>query len=83
MENAQDVYSRTVSHLPEPERLRLATLILEELKWPDSVRQKESDSETPALGRAQDYVRSLVPEGRDLVSELIADRRDEARREMV
>jgi hypothetical protein len=24
MENAQDVYSRTVSHLPEPERLRLA-----------------------------------------------------------
>lgn len=44
-----------------------------------SVRQ--ASPEIPALARAQAYVRSLVPEGSDLVGELLADRRAEARGE--
>jgi len=81
MPSAQEIYSKTVSTLPEAERLRLAAMILEDLKWPEPIREKRSPAELAALARAQAYVRSLVPEGRDLVSELLAERRAEARRE--
>ncbi len=85
MPSAQEIYSKTVSYLPAAERLRLAAMILEDLKWPElrpePVREQRSSVELAALARAQAYVRSLVPEGRDLVSELLAERREEARRE--
>jgi len=38
-------------------------------------------TEIPGLARAQTFVRGLVPEGRSIVDELIAERREEARKE--
>ena len=38
-------------------------------------------TEIPSLAQAQAFVRGLVPEGRSVVDELIAERREEAQKE--
>ena len=40
-----------------------------------------SVADIPGLVQAQSFVRGLVPEGRSVIDELIAERREEARKE--
>lgn len=44
-------------------------------------RPAEKSREVPGLSRAQNYVRGLAVESRSVVDELIAERREEARKE--
>lgn len=43
MRNANEIYMQSLRHLPPVERLRLATLILEDLTEEQSINFKDSD----------------------------------------